>query len=74
MNACRTLREYSWFVSQVYKNLERYDNLERPAGLAPEEMPREYEIRTFLTADRAEVKRMCITEYNEAKTFAAFRL
>ncbi len=33
-------------------------------------MPEDSAIKAFMTANRAEVKRMCITEYNEVKTLA----
>ena len=37
------------------------------------EMADENTLRPFLLANRAEVKRMCITEYDEARTFAEQR-
>ena len=36
-------------------------------------MPDNYLIRSFLMANRSEVKRMCITEYNEARTLMETR-
>jgi hypothetical protein len=36
-------------------------------------MPMDYAIRMFLIGNRAEVKGMCITEYNEAETMKMFR-
>ncbi len=36
-------------------------------------MPNDFIIKPFLTANRAEVKRMCITEYNESRTLAKQR-
>jgi len=36
-------------------------------------MLREYEIRKYLIANKAEVKQMCITEYNETETMERFR-
>lgn len=36
-------------------------------------MPDHYLIRLFLLANRSEVKRMCITEYNEARTLMETR-
>lgn len=41
---------------------------------AIDEMPEEYEIRKFLVGHRAEVKGMCITEYNEAETLQMIRM
>lgn len=36
-------------------------------------MPDDYVIRSFLLGNRAEVKDMCITEYNELQTMQMFR-
>ena len=36
-------------------------------------MPEDFVIKVFLEANRAEVKRMCITEYNEARHLAEER-
>jgi len=70
--ACRPLGEYAWFVERVRENLAAGKS-GGPAGLdaavdrAIDEMPEEFEIREFITANRAEVKDMCMTEYNEAE-------
>ena len=37
------------------------------------DMPADYEIRMFLMGNRAEVRDMCITEYNEAETMKMLR-
>ena len=37
------------------------------------DMPADYQIRMFLMGNRAEVKDMCITEYNEAETMKMLR-
>ena len=36
-------------------------------------MPENFEIKKFITANRAEVKDMCLTEYNEMETMEMFR-
>ena len=38
-----------------------------------DEMPEDFCIREFLIANRAEVKNMCLTEYNEAETMQMFK-
>ena len=40
---------------------------------AVDDRPKTYEIKSFLMANRAEVKAMCITEYNEAETMQMFK-
>ena len=70
LDACKPLKEYSWFVNQIRTNLQTLDNLEKAIDAAFEEMPEDFLIRPFLLSNRAEVKRMCITEYDEAKHMA----
>ena len=41
--------------------------------LFTDDMPMDYAIRMFLIGNQAEVKGMCITEYNEAETMKMFR-
>jgi len=36
-------------------------------------MPDDFEIKNFLISNRAEVKDMCLTEYNETETLELFR-
>ena len=40
---------------------------------ALEAMPEEFGLKKLLIANKAEVKQMCITEYNEAETMEQFR-
>jgi hypothetical protein len=74
MDACQPLKEYAWFVSKVNENQKELNYLEAAVDLAIDQMPEEYQIRAFLMENRAEVKRMCITEYNEVKTLADERM
>lgn len=45
-------------------------SLEEAVDLAIDKLPEESIIKPFIFANRAEVKSMCITEYDEARTFA----
>jgi len=73
LSVCRPLEEYAWFVEQARKNLSNGRNAE-PSGIedaidrAIDEMPQDFEIKKYITANRAEVKDMCLTEYNETET------
>ena len=71
LDACRPLSEYAWLIDRIreYKNDM---GIEDAVDRALNEMPQEYEIRPFLMGNRAEVKQMCITEYNEAETMRMF--
>jgi len=70
--SCRPLMEYSWFVEKIRKNKNRRMTLENAIDEALDEMPEDYVIRSWLLKNRAEVKRMCITEYDERKVKRSF--
>ena len=71
LEACRPLWEYAWLVQNIREN-GRKMGIEEAVDKAINEMPEEFEIRTFLIGNRAEVKQMCITEYNETETMQLF--
>ena len=73
MNACKPLEEYAWFVDRIRKNGDTLSASEEAVDNALDSMPDDFLIKNFLITNKAEVKSMCITEYNEAKTFAALR-
>ena len=73
VEACKPLKEYAWFVEKVNDKQKKLSNLEAAVDQAIDEMPDNFVIKAFLTANRAEVKRMCITEYNEAKEMTYLR-
>ena len=73
LDSCAPLREYAWFVAKVREKQNELNSLEAAIDTAISEMPEEFAIRAFLLSNKAEVKRMCITEYNEARTRAEDR-
>lgn len=72
LSFCRPLKEYAWLVSQIRKNQSSM-GIEDAVDKAIGNMPEDFEIREFLMGHRAEVKDMCITEYNEAETLQMIR-
>lgn len=72
LNECKPLAEYAWFVEAVRRNKETME-LEPAVDTAIDDMPEEYMIKSYLVTHRAEVKDMCITEYNEAETMQLFK-
>ena len=70
MEACKPLRDYAWFVDAVRQRQATLNDLDAAVDAALNDMPEESALKAFMTANRAEVKRMCITEYNEVKTLA----
>ena len=73
MNACRPLMEYSWFVMMVRTNKKNGMDIEDAVDKAVDDMPDDYLIKLFLVGNRAEVKSMCITEYDEEETMNLFK-
>lgn len=72
LDACKPLKEYAWLVQRIRKYGQKME-IEEAVDQAINELPENFEIRTFLVGHRAEVKSMCITEYNEAETMQMFK-
>lgn len=67
MDDCEPLKEYAWLVDAVRRHQSEKMDLDAAVDAALDEMPDEYVIKTFLLENRAEVKSMFLTEYNEEK-------
>ena len=72
VEACKPLDEYTWLVSKI-REREKIMPLEAAVDAALDEMPNDFLIRPYLEANRVEVKKMLLTEYNEAKTMEMFK-
>ncbi len=72
LEACKPLGEYAWIVREVRRNKSQED-LPSAIDRAISDMPDDFVIKPFLTAHRAEVKGMLLTEYNEAETMELFK-
>lgn len=70
--SCKPLKEYAWLVDRIRTNQEAM-GIEEAVDRAMEEMPEDFAIRQFLIGHKAEVKDLCITEYNEAETMQMIR-
>lgn len=68
MDACKPLEEYAYFIDRVRVYQKNSDNLEDAVDKALDNLPENSVIKSFLTNNKAEVKRMCITEYDEERT------
>ena len=78
LKACKPLEEYSWFVAKIreYNVPDETGNrpgIEHAFDKAIDEMPDEYIIKELIVANKAEVKDMCLTEYNEAEAMELFK-
>ena len=73
LQSCQVLQEYSWFIDRIRSNQEKTEDLEEAVEMTINEMPDKSLIKPFILANKAEVKRMCITEYDEAQTMMMFK-
>lgn len=73
METCQSLKDYSWLMDKIRSNKKTMGSLELAVDAALTAMPNDSVIKSFLLENQAEVKRMCITEYNEEKVFAQQR-
>ncbi|MBR3023751.1 MAG: hypothetical protein IKH71_04800, partial [Oscillospiraceae bacterium] len=67
LDACKPLYEYSWLVESIRRYQKEETDLEAAVERAVDEMPEDFVIKKFIVANRAEVKVMLLTEYNEEK-------
>ena len=73
MDACEPLKEYAWFVDAVRRYQSEKMDLDAAVDAGIGEMPDYYVIKPFIIANRAEVKDMFLTEYNEEKVMEKAR-
>ena len=73
LNACKPLREYSWLIDRILINKNTTGSIEKAVDLTLDQMDKDAVIRPFLIKNRAEVKNMFLTEYDEARTNAEMR-
>ena len=72
VEACKPLDEYTWLVSKI-REREKIMLLEAAVDAALDDLPNDFLIRPYLEANRVEVKKMLLTEYNETKTMEMFK-
>ena len=73
LEACKPLKEYSWFIQRIREVQNQKKSLEDSIDVAINEMPDDFVIKPFIILHRAEVKHMCITEYDEERTLAEMK-
>lgn len=74
MEACKPLQEYAWLVDTIRRHQDNEKNLEMAIDATLNEMPEDFLIRKFLLSNKAEVKGMFLTEYNQEKVLEMERL
>lgn len=73
LNACAPLRDYSFLIFRIRIHQNKGIEIGEAVDLAVDELSDDSVIKPFIMKNRAEVKRMCITEYDEVKTMNMFR-
>jgi hypothetical protein len=72
MEKCKVLKEYATFVDKIKRYTREMNDIEKAIDRAVEECINEGVLADFLIAHRAEVKDVCLTEYNEEEVQNAF--
>ena len=72
LNACEPLRDYSWLIDRIRYYSDLSENIETAVDMAISELAEDSVLKPFLMKHKAEVKNMCITEYDETKTMNMF--
>ena len=73
MKACEPLSEYAWLVQTIRENQRTMKNLEAAIDKAIDKMPNNFAIKKFLLMNKAEVKGMFLTEYDQEKVLSQER-
>ncbi|MBR1437712.1 MAG: hypothetical protein IJ587_04170 [Synergistaceae bacterium] len=73
MEACKPLYEYAWLVDRIRYYQKTTKNLETSIDMAINEMPDDFVIKKFLLSNKAEVKGMFLTEWEQEKVLAQER-
>ena len=72
MEACQSLREYSWLMDRIRVNRDTME-LEDAVDQTIRDVPEDFILKPFLTAHQAEVKGMLLTEYDEVEQMELFK-
>ena len=67
MEACEPLNEYAWLVNAIRRHKKTMKDFEAAIDAAIDEMPDDFSIKKFLMMNKAEVKGMFLTEYDQEK-------
>lgn len=67
MNSCEALNEYAWLVDAIRKKQTIMGNIEYAVEATLSEMPEDFVIKKFLLLNKAEVKGMFLTEWDQEK-------
>lgn len=70
LEACKPLKEYACFIDRIRFHQKDLETIDEAVDKALDDMPEDSILKPFLIANKAEVKRMCITEYDEARTIS----
>ena len=72
VSGCKALEEYVWLVDRIRDYQKEYE-VSDAVDLALNDMPDDFVIRVYLEANRVEVKKMLLTEYDEVRTMELFK-
>ena len=73
MRACKPMEEYAWLVAAIRRHEKITHDLEQAIDKALDEMPDDFIIKKLLILNKAEVKGMFLTEWDQEKVLAEER-
>ena len=73
LNQCRPLYDYSFLIARIRFYQDQGFDIQQSVDLAMDELSDDSVIKPFLIQNKAEVRRMCITEYDEVRTMNMFK-
>ncbi|MBQ6504444.1 MAG: hypothetical protein IJI57_11090 [Flexilinea sp.] len=73
LNACRPLHDYAFLINQIRFHQSNGLSIEAAVDHAIRDLSNDSVIKPFILKNKAEVKRMCITEYDEVRTMNLFK-
>ena len=73
LNQCRPLYDYSFLIARIRFFQDQNFDIQQSVDMAMDELSDDSVIKPFLIQNKAEVRRMCITEYDEVRTMNMFK-
>ena len=73
LNSCRPLHDYAFLVDRIRYHQSKGFDIDEAVDKAIKDLADDSVIKPFIIKNKAEVKRMCITEYDEVRTMDLFK-
>lgn len=72
MKLCKPLQEYAWLISRIRENCKKF-KIEAATNMAIEFMPKDFEIKSFLSDHKLEITELLSVKYSGEKPTEIFK-